>query len=120
MYYPGATAEALQDLISAETVKKGRRPTYNDYLKESKIKQAQRFPVPLFVDYATDRKDKSMSVKNLVAISEYFDVSIDFLLGKSFNRKVKNVNIGKRTGLKDEAIKVLEAFNSSQIGRAHV
>lgn len=113
MYSNEQTAEALQDLISTETVKLGKRPTYQELSQRIKAKTGVEISSASLCDYATGRKDKSMSVKNLIALSEYFDVSVDFILGKSINRNYKNINIGKRIGLNDEVIKTLEAFFTS-------
>lgn len=40
-------------------------------------------------------------------IADYFDVTYDFLLGKSESKKRENVDIHKRTGLSDKAIEIL-------------
>lgn len=118
MYSNEQTAEALQDLISSETIKLGRRPTYRELAQRIKEKTGVDISTASLCDYATGRKDKSMTVKNLVALSEYFDVSVEFILGKSINRNPKNMSIGKRTGLTDLAIISLEAFfNSPQFDK---
>lgn len=41
-------------------------------------------------------------------IADYFNVSFDYLLGKSESKKRENVDINKKTGLSDESIKILE------------
>jgi Helix-turn-helix. len=43
-------------------------------------------------------------------ISEYFEVSYDFLLGKSRNRSRENVNIGEYLGLCDKAIQQIHDY----------
>ncbi len=113
MNYNGDCSEALKDLISSETVKLGRKPSYKELSLKIKEKTGVEISTASLCDYVTGRKSKSMTVKNLLALSEYFDVSVDFILGKSLNRNHKNISIGKRTGLKDKSIKTLEAFFTS-------
>lgn len=113
MYYYRDCSEALQDLIYNQTVKLGRKPSYKELSSKIKEKTGVEISTASLCDYVTGRKSKSMTVKNLLALSEYFDVSVDFILGISLNRKHENISIGKRTGLKDKAIKTLEAFFKS-------
>jgi len=106
-------SEALLDLISSEAKRLGKRPSYKQLSIDIEEKTGVKISTASLCDYTTSRKEKSMSVKNLVALSEYFGVSIDFLIGKTLNRNPKNISIGKRIGLNDEAIKTLEAFYNS-------
>ncbi len=118
MYNYCDCSEALKDLISSETKRLGKKPSYQQLSIEIEKKTGVKISTASLCDYATGRKDKSMSVKNLVALSEYFDVSIDFLLGKTLNRNPENISIGNRIGLNDEAIKTLEGFfNSPQFNK---
>ena len=49
-------------------------------------------------------------IEILSKMQDFFNVSFDFLLGKSNNRNNENVNIGKITGLSDKAIKALNLY----------
>ena len=56
--------------------------------------------------YCTGQSTPDIDV--FVKIADYFNVTYDFLLGKSEAKKRENVDINKRTGLSDEAINILE------------
>lgn len=55
-----------------------------------------------------ENNERTADIEILNKVSEYFDVTLDYLLGKSDNRTPENVNIGKVTGLSDEAIAQLQ------------
>lgn len=52
--------------------------------------------------YCTGQSTPDIEV--FTKIAEYFDVSFDYLLGKSEAKKRENINIHERTGLSDNAI----------------
>lgn len=51
--------------------------------------------------------DRSPDIEILSRIAKYFDVTSDYLLGLSDNKKAKNTDIGERLGLSDEVIESL-------------
>lgn len=48
-----------------------------------------------------------MSIEYIVAFAEFYDVSVDYLLGSSNSRKTEYEDISTQLGLSDEAIKKL-------------
>lgn len=58
--------------------------------------------------------DTMPDIERLDDIASYFNVTYDFLMGKSESRKRKNLNITERIGLDDESIETLA--NAMQYG----
>lgn len=50
----------------------------------------------------------------LIKIADYFDVSVDYLLGRADQRHPKNVTIYKETGLREEAVKSLTKLKENE------
>ena len=55
-----------------------------------------------------ENNSRTADIEILYKVSEYFGVTLDYLLGKSDNRKPENSDIGQVTGLSDEAIEQLQ------------
>ena len=60
--------------------------------------------------YEDSEKTDIMNAKNLLAIADYYDKTCDYILR---GVKTENVDIHKRTGLSDNAIKKLESESES-------
>ena len=101
-------SEPLLDLISNETKKTGLRPTYKELSMAIYKKTGVKISHTSLNNYAQGKNVNSLSAKNLLALADYFDCSFEFLLGRSLNRKRKNVDLGRRFGLNDFAIEMLE------------
>lgn len=56
--------------------------------------------------YCTGQSTPDIEV--FVKIADYFNVSFDYLLGKSEAKKRENIDIYERTGLSDESVIILE------------
>ena len=54
--------------------------------------------------------DNVPDIKTFSKIADFFDVSYDYLLGKSENEKRENIDIGKAVGLSDKAITALQEY----------
>lgn len=113
MYNPEDTAEALKDLLSTAHNNNGKKLSYKELSNEINKKTGVYISDASLCDYANGTKNKAMSIKNLVALADYFEVSFDFLIGRSINRKPENIDIGNRIGLSDSSIELLESFNES-------
>ena len=63
-------------------------------------------------------RTSSMSIEYIVAFAEFYDVSVDYLLGSSDSRKTEYENISTQLGLSDKAIEKLIRCkeNSEDIG----
>lgn len=58
-------------------------------------------------DHALYRRTSSMSIEYIVAFANFYNVSIDYLLGNSDSRKTEYEDIATQLGLSDDAIKKL-------------
>ena len=56
------------------------------------------------------KSEKEAGIGALLKIAEYFNVDSDFLLGRQPTEKAENRDIFNATGLKDDAIAILEHF----------
>lgn len=63
--------------------------------------------------YENVEKTDVMNVVNLIAISDYYNVSYDYLLGRSNSKIRENEDINERIGLSDKAINKLENWNEA-------
>lgn len=96
----------------------GRFPIFQErFLKERqrrKLSQAD-FAVFLGISRPTvgfyENGERLPDALTLRKIAEKCEVTSDYLLGLSLSRKPENTNIGKRLGLSDNAIRVLELYN---------
>lgn len=57
--------------------------------------------------YNYENEKRTPCLEDLVKIAEYFQVSYDYLLCKSDNKRRENTDIGERLGLSDKAIEKL-------------
>ncbi len=60
-----------------------------------------------------ERGIRTPSFNELVRYCDYFDVPMEYLLGKIDNRYYKNVSIGRRLGLSDDVINALEKYSGT-------
>ena len=60
-----------------------------------------------------ERGRRTPSFNELVRYCDYFDVPMEYLLGKIDNRYYKNVSIGRRLGLADDVINALEKYSGT-------
>ena len=65
--------------------------------------------LPTYRSYEQGRETPKL--ETLIHLSELYDVSIDFLIGRSACRSVDNEYINKKTGLNDIATDTLEYIN---------
>lgn len=56
------------------------------------------------------QSDASPDIQRFKAISDYFDVSYDYMLGVTNNRRRENANIAEKTGLSDSSLALLESY----------
>lgn len=54
-----------------------------------------------------ENAERTADIETLYKVSEYFNVTLDYLLGKSDNRTTESAAIGTVTGLSDQAIDLL-------------
>lgn len=98
---------ARKNKLSNETEKEPFPTRLRELLEERNVTQRQladylnctRQSVSL---YATGQS--TPDIKIFMKIADFFDVSYDYLLGKSVCKKRENINISKELGLSDEAI----------------
>ena len=109
------TAENLQDL------RKSKGLSYMQLSKELKVKLEVSISHTSLKEYEqTDDIahksvfDKNMNIANLVALADFYDVSFDFLLGRSRYRTRENVNIGEYLGLSDKSIQKIQSIQNTQ------
>lgn len=83
------------------------------YTQESLIKtlndNGDPIALPTYRSYEQGRETPKL--ETLIHLSELYDVSIDFLIGRSACRSVDNEYINKKTGLNDIATDTLEYIN---------
>lgn len=58
-----------------------------------------------------ERGEKYISITELVSYAEYFNVTMEYLLGSSNNKYHKTYNIGATLGLSDKAIQTLHSYS---------
>lgn len=76
--------------------------------EEIEQKTGKRISHTMLHKYENTDLDDVMNIENLMALSSYYDVSFDYLLGVSDSKKRKNININQRIGLSDRSIDILE------------
>lgn len=59
-----------------------------------------------------ENAERTADIEVLYKVSDYFGVTLDYLLGKSDNRTRETADIGDITGLSDDAIHALEKMNA--------
>jgi transcriptional regulator with XRE-family HTH domain len=52
--------------------------------------------------------ERALTLKALEAYHNFFDVSYDYLMGKTNNKKREHIDIGEKLGLSDKSIEILE------------
>jgi len=102
-------AERLEDLRKPE----GKTISLKQLSKEIEDKTGIYISATQLNKYENPEKSDIMNVENLIAISDYYEVSYEYLLGKSDAKKRKNIDIHERTGLSDDAISKFENWNES-------
>lgn len=58
-----------------------------------------------------ENAERTADIEILYRVSEYFGVTLDYLIGKSDNRTKENAAIGEDLGLSDKAIEILRLYN---------
>ena len=58
-------------------------------------------------------RTRGMSIQNLVALAEFYDVSIDYILGLSDSKKRQYYSVNKQLGLSDKAIEQIRSLNTN-------
>ena len=58
-----------------------------------------------------ENAERTADIEMLYKVSEYFGVTLDYLIGKSDNRTKENAVIGEDLGLSDKAIEILRLYN---------
>ncbi|TCT14543.1 hypothetical protein EDC18_10524 [Natranaerovirga pectinivora] len=113
MYNRTHCAEILGDLRDEFKLKYGKKPTFKELSKNIKEKTGVYISDTSLCDYENIDKEKDMSVKNMVALADYYGVSYDYLLGNSSSRERENININKKYGLSDRALFTIEVMNNT-------
>lgn len=110
MYDRTRSAEVLGDLHDELRLKFGKKPTFKELSKDIEEVTGIKISHTSLWEYEHTDKEKDMSIKNLVALAKYYDVSYDYLLGNSESRKSENVDINKKYGLTDGALSRIETM----------
>ncbi len=63
-----------------------------------------------------ENAERTADIETLYKVSEYFGVTLDYLIGKSDNRTKENAVIGEDIGLSDKSIKVLRDYMEQGYG----
>lgn len=113
MYDRKASAEALAQLHNQLKNKNGKKPTFKELSRDIMAKQGVYISDTSLCDYENTDKDKDMSVRNMVALADYYGVSYDYLLGNSESRERENINVNKKFGLSDEALARIQILNNT-------
>lgn len=113
MYNRTRSAEILGDLRDQLKLKTGKKPTFKELSKDINKKVGVYISDTSLCDYENTEKTKDMSVKNMVALADYYGVSYDYLLGNSSSRERKNINVNKKYGVSDKALSRLEILNNT-------
>ena len=108
MYDRTRSAEVLGDLHDELRLKFGKKPTFKKLSNDIEEVTGVEISSTSLWEYEDTGKEKNMSIKNLVALAEYYDVSYDYLLGKSESRKSENIEINRKYGLTDGALSRIE------------
>ena len=95
-------AERLTDL------RKERELTFLELSKAIKEKLRVKISHSSLCDYEDSDKEKSMSLKNFIAIADFYEVPYDYLLGDLHSKEEKNIGISKAIGLSDDSIKAFK------------
>lgn len=98
--------------------KEARFPIFQErFLKERQYRELSQADFAIFLGISRptvgfyENGERLPDALTLKKIAEKCDVTSDYLLGLSNTRKPENANIGKRLGLSDNAIQVLEMYN---------
>lgn len=113
MYNRTRCAEILGDLRDELKLKFGKKPTFKELSRDIKEKTGVYISDTSLCDYENTEKEKDMSVKNMVALADYYGVSYDYLLGNSASRERENFNINKKYGLSDRSLSTIEVMKST-------
>jgi len=97
--------EPLDDLVEAYKTKHG--------LSRNAIAKKIGITASALSSYC--KAEKEAGIDTLLKIAEYFDVDADYLLGRQKTKKTKNRSVFIATGLKDEAIAILDHFISDNL-----
>lgn len=105
-YNRNLVAERLDDLRKP----KGKTISLKQLSLEIKEKTGVCISATQLNKYEKTGKTDIMNVENMMAIADYYEVSYDYLLGYSEAKKRENIDIQKKTGLSEEAIKQLQLY----------
>jgi len=108
MYDRKLSANVLKTLRNELKFKNGKSPSFKELSEDIEKKMGVYISHTSLWDYENPEKNKDMSIKNMVTLAEYYDVSYDYIIGKSKSRKRTNINVNKKYGLSD---KVLHRFS---------
>lgn len=108
--------DTQNDRFIAELFKKGYGSNFRKLREESgmTLKDAER---ELLISYSTisdierETKDRRPTAQQILTYADYFDVSIDYLLGRSDYVETDAALIGNRLSLTPKAIEKLESMN---------
>jgi transcriptional regulator with XRE-family HTH domain len=104
-------AEKAKVQYSSEQNKNALFPSRLRKLRNDKGLSQEQFSKKIGVTKSTislyETGDNVPDIKTFTKIAEYYQVSFDFLLGKSDSEKRENIDINEKLGLSDEAISQL-------------
>lgn len=101
-------AERLEDLRKPG----GKTISLRQLSKEIEKKTGVSISTTQLSKYENSDESNIMSVENMMAIADYYDVSYDYILGYSDTKKRENIDIHQQTGLSEKAIERLRSFNN--------
>ena len=119
LIFPMKPKEAKEKGVSNLSVlnKKTVFPEKLRQLRAEKSISQKEFATQIGVTKSTislyEHGDNVPDIKTFAKIADFYNVSYDYLLGKSENRDRENIEMGKELGLSDYAISVLKRLNGS-------
>lgn len=108
LYKISKFAEILQDLRKPNGKTNYTLEELSDAIKE---KTGVYISATQLSKYENTDSNEIINVNNLLALSEFWNVSINYLLGKNECTNIDNEEIRKRIGLSDRAINNIKTFS---------